>query len=238
MTQYGKIFPRLYDTLMGDYSHLVNPLTQLLKKYAPHPQKVLELGCGTGNILKLFPKVKKLYGLDISQEMLTIAQKKLPTAIFIKGSMTNFKIDEKFDLILCIFDAINHLCSSREWEETFAHVAKHLEPKGVFIFDSNSLERFEVLSTLPLYTRTVGQHVASLGYKKKKNILEFHFSFFMQLLGNLYIRHNKTIPEITFPLPQINTMLKKHFSIKKIVKVRQEKRFAKSVRYFFVCTKK
>ena len=238
MARYGKIFPKLYDTLMGDYSHLVNPLAELLKKYSPRPQKVLELGCGTGNILTLFPKAKKVYGLDISKEMLAIAKNKIPHAIFVEGNMTNFHIAETFDLILCMFDAINHLDSANDWEQTFKHVAQHLEAKGVFIFDSNSLERFEILKALPIFTRAVGPHVASLDYKKTKNKLEFHFSFFMKLFGNFYTLHERTIPEISFPLPTIKAMLRKNFVIKKVISVKQEKRFPQSVRYFFVCVKK
>jgi SAM-dependent methyltransferase len=78
-----------YHKLIGNYySFLI-----------PEGSRVLELGCGTGDLLN---KVKPCFGvgIDISEEMLKIAEKKYPQYKFIKADAEDFELDEKFDYII------------------------------------------------------------------------------------------------------------------------------------------
>lgn len=73
--------------------------------------------------------------------MLQVAAEKVPNAKLYHQSMVDFSIDEKFDVILCVFDSINHLLDFEDWKKMFANVRKHLNPKGLFIFDINTQEK-------------------------------------------------------------------------------------------------
>lgn len=57
--------------------------------------------------------------------------------------MANFELDKKFDVILCIFDSINHLVDFEQWELTFDSVKAHLNDDGVFIVDINTVYKME-----------------------------------------------------------------------------------------------
>ncbi|HBR15312.1 MAG TPA: glycosyl transferase [Candidatus Omnitrophica bacterium] len=77
-----------YALLHEQYAYLIPP-----------GKKVLEVGCGTGELLKAFnPSVG--YGVDISPEMVSIARQKFPQFSFQAGEISELKTDEKFDYII------------------------------------------------------------------------------------------------------------------------------------------
>ncbi|MFW6256480.1 MAG: class I SAM-dependent DNA methyltransferase, partial [Candidatus Sumerlaeota bacterium] len=68
--------------------------------------RILDIGCGNGNLLILasclIPK-PRLFGVDISQNAVEVARKRLPEGRFAECDLAKEPIpfDEKFDLILC-----------------------------------------------------------------------------------------------------------------------------------------
>ncbi len=76
---------------------------QELKKYfsfiIPPQSKVLEIGCGTGELLNA---VKPSYGVgvDFSPKMIEIAKKQFPNLNFYVQDAENLELDEKFDYII------------------------------------------------------------------------------------------------------------------------------------------
>ncbi len=241
MSSYGKVLPTFYDAFMGDESRIILPLKQLLKKHNVKPKKVLEIGCGTGTILASFPKTTRLFGLDLSQEMLKRAKKKLPQATFYHANMADFHLSVSCDLILCMFDAINHLNSWKEWKKTFQHVSEHLTPKGYFIFDINSLERMKYLTKLGVYFGyPMGNNIMLTHntYTKKKNTFAISFKMFLKGKGNTYNIIDEDVLETGFPVEKIKKGLQKYFAIEEQFDVVMEKSNLNSKRIFFVCRKK
>ncbi|MBN1953013.1 MAG: glycosyltransferase [Bacteroidales bacterium] len=75
---------------------------QLEKYFAfviPEGSRVLEIGCGTGNLLHA---VKPSYGLgiDFSEGMINIARKQYPKLHFRSGDAENIRLEETFDYII------------------------------------------------------------------------------------------------------------------------------------------
>lgn len=78
------------------YSHLVSP-----------DQKVLEIGCGTGELLaSLKPSVG--VGVDLSGEMVKRATQKYPDLRFIQTDVHELEINDTFDIII-LSDLVNDL---------------------------------------------------------------------------------------------------------------------------------
>lgn len=98
-------------------------------------QRVLELGCGTGRNLALIGRRwsgARLFGLDISREMLDHAQAKLGTrARLAVGDATSFDTASLFGE-----DGFDHIVLSYalsmipDWRGTIAHAAGQLAPGG------------------------------------------------------------------------------------------------------------
>lgn len=61
---------------------------------------VLEVGCNTGNDLKMFSENIEVHGIDLNDHALEIATKKLPSFKFKKGSITDIPFDDSaFDFV-------------------------------------------------------------------------------------------------------------------------------------------
>ncbi len=74
----------------------INWLQNKLIKNTPLKDNVLEIGTGTGELLKKISKLKKttLIGVDISENMLKVAKKKTPEACFIRANAENLPVKE------------------------------------------------------------------------------------------------------------------------------------------------
>ncbi len=57
-------------------------------------KSVLEVGCGTGIDLRIFPDTLDVHGIDLNDLALDMAKKKSPTYDFKKGSITNLPFDD------------------------------------------------------------------------------------------------------------------------------------------------
>lgn len=92
--------------------------------------RILDLGCGTGNLTGLYSDSHEVYGIDQSLEMLLHCKKKFPN---MKLKLGNF-LDEsyvdgvKFDYIVSTF-AFHHL-TEREKEEAIDKMLRSLNPNG------------------------------------------------------------------------------------------------------------
>ena len=94
-------------------------------------KKILDFGCGTGIYAKkLTQKGARVYGFDVSEEMLGIAKKHAPKVTFKLGSGYNIPFNEKFDIVL----ASLVLDYFEDWNKVFRQVNKVLKSGGLFIF--------------------------------------------------------------------------------------------------------
>lgn len=102
--------------------------------------KILEVGVGTGRLFtNALHMGADIYGLDISQSMIDILEKKLGKDQFKRISRQNivdFNYDFKFDLIIAPFRVMMHLLDKEEQIKALNNVCRHLNPGGRFIFDA------------------------------------------------------------------------------------------------------
>jgi ubiquinone/menaquinone biosynthesis C-methylase UbiE len=59
---------------MGERSKVAEHLRGLIRTANPNAKNVLELGCGTGSMLKRLQDAYEVSGLDVSSKMLSIFQ--------------------------------------------------------------------------------------------------------------------------------------------------------------------
>ena len=109
---------------------------QVTQKYFKPDMEVLEFGCGTGSTAIVHaPYVKHIRAIDISSEMIKIAQGKAEARNINNVSFEQLTIeelnvaDETFDLVLGL--SILHLLENKE--EAIAKVHKMLKPGGIFV---------------------------------------------------------------------------------------------------------
>lgn len=144
---YGK-FAYLYDQLMKDvpYDKWAELVLEKAKKYEVSGKKLLDLACGTAELsVKLSEIGFQVTGVDISEEMLTVAKAKAnENGLAIEFYLQNMaELDGlgKFDIIGIFCDSINYLQEEKEVVATFQRVYEHLSNNGLFIFDVHSLHK-------------------------------------------------------------------------------------------------
>lgn len=132
-------FSKIYDYFMEhcDYSQWTDQMYSIFDKYGKASGTLLDVGCGTGEMGLRFVERFKYSGLDLSEEMLKIAHKKLKNKgiQLYHGDMTNFNLHEEFDVAVALFDTVNHLVSIEELYSHFLCMNRTLKEDGIYVFD-------------------------------------------------------------------------------------------------------
>jgi ubiquinone/menaquinone biosynthesis C-methylase UbiE len=89
----------------------------------PEGSHVLELGCGTGDLLNAVKPAKGI-GVDFSAGMIQAASRKYPHLTFIQADATDFALHEKFDYII-LSDLVTSLW---DIQAVFKNIANHSHP--------------------------------------------------------------------------------------------------------------
>ena len=93
--QYNEEFWNKYaDENESRYNKEFSKYVKDLASSLPTVQSVLEIGCGTGIDLRLFPDSFQLHGIDLNEHALEIAKEKLSFADFQKGNITELPFED------------------------------------------------------------------------------------------------------------------------------------------------
>lgn len=150
------------------------------------PESYLDLGCGTGELIKTLNEVHDgctFTGIDISDDMINVAKRKLKDEKNVKlyvGDMRNFKIEKRVDVITCMYDSINHLLKKEYWADTFKCVYDSLKYGGIFVMDfvpQGALKSWQGTYVNEFGTSTL---VRKIDYDKENNILTTHLNGFVK----------------------------------------------------------
>ncbi len=111
---------------------------------------VLDLGCGTGTLTELFAaKGYDMIGIDNSQEMLQIAMDKRSRSgldiLYLLQDMRSFELYGAVGAVISVCDSLNYLLEEKEMVQTFKLVNNYLLPEGVFLFDFNTVYKYETV---------------------------------------------------------------------------------------------
>jgi SAM-dependent methyltransferase len=231
------VFARFYDAVQGDRAEHARYIRSLIRKHAPRARTVLELACGTGSVLKQLWTHYDVTGLDLSEEMLEIASEKVPRVPLFRGDMTSFDLGERFDVVLCVYDSINHLLRFDEWKAVFAGAHDHLNDGGMFIFDINTQRKLADFASRRSTADWFGDgnlmviEISNAG----RGVANWGVRVFERVHGSEYRFHSEDIPEISFPPERIRAALEKWFSRVWIYDAQRSRPTARSERLHFVC---
>ena len=117
-------------------------------------KRVLELACGTGNMLAELVKAGyQVFGLDLSFAMLEQAARRLnrlyatggleqtaslglPAATYLwRGDMQHLAVATPMDAVICLYDSFNYCVAPESARRLLQRVAEAVRPGGLFIFD-------------------------------------------------------------------------------------------------------
>lgn len=166
---------KYYDLLYSekDYQSEVKKLKELIRQYKDSSgHALLDVACGTGRHLKYFQKDFICTGLDLYEGMIEIANERAPEARLVQDNMIDFELDQKFDVITCLFSSIGYVRTTSNLRKTLTNFTQHLKKGGVVIIEPwFTREQFESGSVH--MTTYAGDQVkiARVSFSKRKGAL-------------------------------------------------------------------
>lgn len=110
-----------------------NRLIQIYRSLIPSGARVLEFGCGQGDLLAALEPAYGV-GVDLSPMMISSARARHPQHQFVEADAHYFESAEKFDFIICS-DLVNELW---DVQKVFETAAAHAHPSTRLILNSYS----------------------------------------------------------------------------------------------------
>jgi SAM-dependent methyltransferase len=209
-----------------------------IDRYMPQASSLLELGCGTGTALAGIQEMPSLVGLDASPWMLSIARSKVPSATFIEGDMASFELNRQFDVVICVFDTLNHLTAFDRWVSMFDCVHSHLVDGGIFIFDVATLGFLKRINDMAPLTYDIGSDVMITNTELTDDVLTLDYRIFKHLEEDRFVLRYESISELAVPVNRITDALAPRFEVIELEDQSGSSPCDDSNRLFFVAVKR
>ena len=135
-----------YDLLTAGYDHRrwVGALDRLARVHGLAGARALDLACGTGRALgPLLELGYDVAGCDLSPAMLAVAEERHPDVDLRVADMRALPELGRFDLVLCLDDAVNYLLDERDLTDALRSIRSVLADGGLLIFDVNTRLAYE-----------------------------------------------------------------------------------------------
>ena len=145
-------FALVYDRFMDEtpYEEWCQFVVGRLKQDQITDGILLDLGCGTGSMTELLAKQGyDMIGVDLSDSMLDIAMEKRAQSghniLYLQQDMREFELYGTVRAVICLCDSLNYLLEEDDLLTTFKLVNNYLDPNGLFIFDFNTVYKYETV---------------------------------------------------------------------------------------------
>ncbi len=208
-------FANLYDLFMDNipYQQWSEYLISLLKSYGINEGLILDMGCGTGNITEPLAKAGyDMIGIDNSEDMLGIAMDKRYDSgldiLYLCQDMREFELYGTVAAAVSICDSMNYILEYDELVQVFKLVNNYLDPNGLFIFDLNTIHKYENIGdTTIAENREEGTFIWENTYFSDKHLNQYELTIFTKDEDNRYTKYEETHLQRGYTLDQIKSAL-------------------------------
>ena len=210
-------FASVYDTFMDNipYEEWGIYLKGLLKEYGVEDGLVLDLGCGTGTMTEILAEAGyDMIGVDFSEDMLDIAMDKKCESghdiLYLLQDMREFELYGTVRAVVSICDSINYITEEEDLVEVFRLVNNYLDPKGLFIFDFNTVYKYkEILGEQTIAeSREDCSFIWDNFYYEDERINEYELSLFIkEQEPDLYRKYQETHFQKAYDMETIKRLI-------------------------------
>ncbi len=195
-------FAYVYDLFMDNvpYDEWADRTDRLLREYderiipdgddtlASEAGLLLDLGCGTGRFTRLMrARGYDCMGIDSSEQMLEVAMEHEASRpddegriLYLHQDMRSPDLYSTVGAVVCVCDSINYLLDEGDVLSTFKSVNNYLYPRGLFIFDFNTVHYYrDVLGdTVIAENRPEGSFIWENFYDAETRINEYDLTIY------------------------------------------------------------
>ncbi len=176
---------------------------------------VLDLGCGTGKFTEILSqKGYDMIGVDMSQEMLNIAFQKRQLSgssiLYLCQDMRELDLYSTVGTVVSVCDSVNYLLEDEDVVETFRLVNNYLYPGGIFIFDFNTLYKYEsVIGDATIAeNRDDCSFIWDNYYHGEEHINEYDLTIFVKEESELFRKFTETHYQRGYTLKEMEGFVK------------------------------
>lgn len=226
-------FAKVYDIFMDEtpYKEWSERIKDMIEKYGvSKPQRnckaenvleseknlVLDLGCGTGSMTQLlYDSGYDMIGVDNAEEMLSIAMEKREQAgadiLYLLQDMRELELYSTVGTVISVCDSLNYLLEEEELLETFRLINNYLFPKGIFLFDFNTVYKYEeVIGDVTIAeNRENCSFIWDNFYHEDEEINEYDLTLFVKEEQGLYRKFTETHYQRGYTLQQMRSLIER-----------------------------
>ncbi|MGM9549977.1 MAG: class I SAM-dependent DNA methyltransferase [Faecousia sp.] len=204
-----------YDRLTNDvdYEAVVAFYFEILKREGLRPRTAVDLACGTGSVSAILARMGlQVIGVDLSEEMLTVAQQKCVELQnpprFVCQSLQRLWLPRGVDLAVCALDSLDYITKPEDCKEAIRRIYKALNPGGIFIFDVNTPGKLRAMDGQVFLDEDDDVYCVWRGeFEEKSNICCYGMDLF-QRRGNVWVRSFEEHREYAYSREQLEGYLK------------------------------
>ena len=214
MEAYGAL-AESYDRLTSDvdYRATVKFYDEILRREGIVPRSVADLACGTGSVSAIFAeRGLRVVGVDISEEMLTVAQQKTAgmdnPPWFVCQPLQKLRLSRAVDLAVCALDSLDYITEPADCASAIRRIYKALNPGGIFIFDVNTPQKLRAMDGQVFLDEDEDVYCVWRGeFDEKTNICSYGMDLF-QRRGGVWARSFEEHREYAYTQEQLVGYLK------------------------------
>ena len=204
-----------YDRLTADvdYEKIVAFYCTILEREGVRPRSAVDLACGTGSVALLLARDGlRVVGVDLSEEMLTVAAQRTQEAdVFVQYTcqpLQQMRLPRGVDLAVCALDGLDYILDPADCAEAIRRVYKALNPGGIFIFDVNTPEKLRAMDGQVFLDEDDDVYCVWRGeFDEQTNICSYGMDLF-QRRGEIWERSFEEHREYAYTRQQLTQFLK------------------------------
>ncbi len=204
-----------YDRLTNDvdYEATVDFYMQILAREGLSPRTAVDLACGTGSVAAILARSgMEVIGVDLSEEMLTVAQQKVQDMEkpprFVCQPLQALRLPRGVDLAVCALDSLDYVTDPADCKEAIRRIYKALNPGGIFIFDVNTPEKLRAMDGQVFLDEDDDVYCVWRGeFDENTNICSYGMDLF-QRDGDHWLRSFEEHREYAYSREQLTAYLK------------------------------
>lgn len=210
-----------YDLFDADdipYSSISESIGTILKKHKV--KTIIDLGCGTGNFYIPFAKQGfKLFGVDISADMLVVAAKKIKAEnleLNLLQSDIRRPLSGTFDAALCLYNVIGDL-NYQSFSKVIKNMTNLVHKNGLICFDImnfDNVKRFDFSNKyfIEKELQSNGSKILARNTKQKLNKVDHSLEIeqYVTINGETDDSSVSRCKMYLYTLKEVNDLLKVH----------------------------
>ncbi|KOR89696.1 class I SAM-dependent methyltransferase [Paenibacillus solani] len=128
---------KYYDVIYSskDYEQEARQVRDYLVNQGKEYGAILDVACGTAEHAVYLKPYYDVDGIDLNPEFISIAKSKHPQGHYTVADMTQFRLERKYDVVMCLFSSIGYVRTLDLLVQTLIQFKTHLNEDGVILVE-------------------------------------------------------------------------------------------------------